>query len=118
MAEPLEPRRFRLEVAREERQVVHAARQLAVDRRRAVHQLDELDLDAAGIADRERQRRLGAVPAVAHVGRLRVVDAKERAGVDDLDPARDRGVEVVDDVRDLLDDAVLDRHGSSGITTR
>jgi hypothetical protein len=31
--------------------------------------------------------------------------------VNDLDPPGDRRVEIVDDVRDLLDDPELDRHG-------
>jgi hypothetical protein len=35
---------------------VHAPRQLPVDRGRAVEKLDELDLDAARVSDRKRQR--------------------------------------------------------------
>src|SRR5207253_1044986 len=64
-----------------------------------------LDLDAARVAERERDLEVHRLAAITDVLDPCPVDAEERSSADELDPAHDRGIEIVDDVRDLLDDA-------------
>ena len=110
VTEALESLGVALEIACQHGKVVHAAGQLAVDRRRAVAWRNELDLHPARVAERERKVGAGGSASIAHVLDRDAVETKEGPGVKDRDPMRDGGGEIIDDVRNLLDDSMLDGH--------